>query len=396
MGLGSGAILHLSRDPAITAASEGIITVAMAECQDKIPYDAALLTALEASLSQARLAPYLAASSNDLTYALQRYLWNARIAKAFLFPLQVVEITVRNSVHNALSSRFGSEDWIKAPPQGFLTQKSEDARLKALSRLAEGGKLTPSPDEIVATLTFDFWSNLFRVDYKSTWEDITFIRKCFPNMESPYDWRYIQNRTRRVNALRNRIAHHEPIWNEVDLNLDFEKCLELVNMSSKETRKWVQRNSTVHSILRSPPTKTPSLPGLSLSAVTFEEPVIAVRGELATSIIDRIANKRPSAAIIDDGGKYYIIDSSSVLNGIASESKKADGYVDLNSIKIDDISDHWHKNIILALNDITTGDIASMFYPLGANRSKRPSHAIISDARGKIIGIIEKPSIRYR
>jgi hypothetical protein len=294
-----------------------------------------------------------------------------------------------------LSDRLGGAAWIQGSA-GFLTVKSEEARLKALQRLSEAGKHNPSPDEIVAALTFDFWSNLFRPDYKSTWEDISFIRKCFPNMAAPYDWRFIQNYTRRINALRNRIAHHEPVWNQNNLILDYEKCLELINISCPHTKKWVQRHSTVYGILNSPPPKDSSLPGLSLSSITLDAPEMTSIDEPVIALAGRISGKRPAAAILDHNGDQYVVDSASILNGILEEADKLDGYVDVNSITIENISDHWKSNIVKANNSISTGDLASLFYPVGTNAKKRPTHAIISDGSNNIIGLIERPSIRYK
>jgi hypothetical protein len=73
----------------------------MAESQDACAYDDELLAALEQAISPARFAPYLAAAGDDRKYAIQLYLWNARIAKAFLYPLHMAEITTRNAMHAA-------------------------------------------------------------------------------------------------------------------------------------------------------------------------------------------------------------------------------------------------------------------------------------------------------
>ena len=80
----------------------------MAESQAHFVYDAQTLAGLDATLSASRLKSYLKATNQDREMAIKMYLWNARMAKAFLFPLQVAEVTTRNAIHSSLSRLFGS------------------------------------------------------------------------------------------------------------------------------------------------------------------------------------------------------------------------------------------------------------------------------------------------
>ena len=91
----------------------------MGQSQEPITYDRALLQALGNALSTSRMAPYLAKAQGDLAYAYQLYLWNARLAKSFLYPLGVLEVAVRNAMHGALSNAFGTDDWVLTPTQHY-------------------------------------------------------------------------------------------------------------------------------------------------------------------------------------------------------------------------------------------------------------------------------------
>ncbi len=51
------------------------------------------------TLSETRFRPYLVSAGRDQDYAFALYLYNARMAKAFLYPLHILEITLRNRIN---------------------------------------------------------------------------------------------------------------------------------------------------------------------------------------------------------------------------------------------------------------------------------------------------------
>src|SRR5579872_2749145 len=115
----------------------------MAESQEHIDYDADLLALLEDALSAPRLAPYISATKGDRKAAIQLYLWNSRLSKAFLFPLNVAEVTTRNAMYSAIAAEFSNPNWIFAPPFS-LTPESQASHGRAISRLKAGSK----PDDL--------------------------------------------------------------------------------------------------------------------------------------------------------------------------------------------------------------------------------------------------------
>ena len=365
----------------------------MAESQEVVTYDPALLQAIEEVLSSERFAPYLTASHGDHVYAVQRYLWNARVAKAFLFPLHLAEISTRNAVHRALTQRYGP-GWIQTPPHGLLTLRSEEARRKAVDRLDESGKPQPTPGEIVAALTFDFWANLFRNDYDWLWSDVGLLRAAFPNLQAPYDWRYVQNRARRVNALRNRIAHHEPIWNRADLGPDHDQCLDLIGLNCRLTRDWVRRHSTVQLVLRTPPAKVPGLPGLALTAVTFEVPLEVTPEDKLLDVAETLRGRRPEAALIR--GAPSVVTRSDLLTAVLQAGQALDGYVDLNTLLVRDALGPASNRLASCPATATTGDLAALFFPPGVKTRDRPTHVVVTDDLGVGVGLVERPNLRFR
>ncbi len=97
----------------------------MAESQEVYVYDEEALSALTNSLSPSRLQPYFGKSFGDRGLAFKTYLWNARLSKAFLFPLHVAEIVTRNSMDRALTRQFGTS-WLDSHPFAF-TRSTQDS-----------------------------------------------------------------------------------------------------------------------------------------------------------------------------------------------------------------------------------------------------------------------------
>ena len=138
----------------------------MAESQLPFPYTAADIASLKAAFSAPRFATYLTRAGGDEIYALTLYLYNARLAKAFLFPLHVVEVALRNAIDEALTSLHGP-NWPFDEP--FRTTVLTPDGLKTLDKAIERAGRRATKDDVVATLTFDFWSNLFRYWDREYW-----------------------------------------------------------------------------------------------------------------------------------------------------------------------------------------------------------------------------------
>ena len=129
----------------------------MAESQVPFAYLPERLRAIRASISEPRFATYMAKGGNHEEYAFALYLYNARLAKAFLYPLNIVEVTLRNAIDQMLIRRFG-DDWPENPSfrQGILSPDGLSALDKGIQRAGAGARR----DQVVATLTFDFWGRV--------------------------------------------------------------------------------------------------------------------------------------------------------------------------------------------------------------------------------------------
>ncbi len=221
----------------------------MAESQHPFSYDASSARLLEAQLSSKRFATYLKKAGYNDEFALQLYLYNARLAKAFLFPLHIVEIVLRNGIDEVLCSNFNHVWHVNSEFLSLLTSQSLATLEKAKARASRKGKPSQK-DDVVSRLTLDFWSNLFRAEYdRRLWQ--TNIKQLFPRQPG-ITRASLQRLVLSINQFRNRIAHHEPIFMQ-DVSLAYRQIIEIVSYRCATTEAWLRSHSTVHQIMRTKP-----------------------------------------------------------------------------------------------------------------------------------------------
>lgn len=221
----------------------------MAECQHPFSYDEQVKYNLKTSLSTKRFHAYLLKAGFDENHAIQLYLYNARLSKSFLFPIHILEITLRNRIHQILAEDF-TQNWHQNPDfLNILTTQSRSSIDTAIARTRHKSK--PEIDDIIASLTFDFWSNLFRPEYdRLLWQSR--MKRLLP--QRPFSRRDFQQLLASINYLRNRIAHHEPI-HYLNLSLEHSNIMEALTACCQTTANWTKSHSTVHQVLRTKPNK---------------------------------------------------------------------------------------------------------------------------------------------
>lgn len=185
---------------------------------------------LEPYISAARLNTYssfFAPSSQVELFGC--YLWNKEIAASFLPILQVLEVSLRNSIHNEARAILGSHwfDNITTKPNLKPAQTRQVLKLKrtvdntrnSIKReLGISKHGTVPADKIVANMTFGFWTTLlspaFEVNRhpRALWPAL--LRPVFSNAPKGARKRdIIHQNLITVKTFRNKAFHHEPIWN---------------------------------------------------------------------------------------------------------------------------------------------------------------------------------------
>lgn len=201
--------------------------------------DKATIDAVKLALSHARISTYEGAvtcASDDDPSALDLYAWNAVVSGAFLGPLQVCEVVIRNSVSDALTSVYGDRWPWSSTYEGSLPYKRRKELISARDGVVTTGKVIPE-------LTFYFWQSMFTARHDTrVW--IPHIDSVLPNLDpslTPQDKRlHVFNELEQVRILRNRIAHHEPVFSRV-LSDDYQKILDVVRFRCGLTAAWLDK-----------------------------------------------------------------------------------------------------------------------------------------------------------
>ncbi|WP_159013926.1 hypothetical protein [Acidisoma sp. S159] len=202
-------------------------------------------------ISAPRFATYLQARGNDRTKALALYEWNLDLSAAFIVPLQVCEVAVRNGIVQALERVHGanwpwSNGFLRSLPRPKREQDYHPERdLRSVaSRMPTAGK-------IVAELRFAFWESTFTVGQDDRlWKP--HFRASFPG--SPRTLLIpIARATARadlieIRRLRNRIAHHEPIFTR-NVTADYRRIHELLSWRSPIAAAWMDKKQGVTDLI---------------------------------------------------------------------------------------------------------------------------------------------------
>jgi hypothetical protein len=175
-------------------------------------------------LSEDRLRPYyMFIPEVHQKLAVIPYDWLQALASYLFIPLQYLEITLRNKVHNALTSFYEkkgrkillpgtSDEWITWMPSNPLIRRDvELARKNAKSEISGRPVIT---GDIISRLQFGVWIRILE-EYPSKAAPFYFwdftVQNIFPNAPDR-SRKVIINEMRGINVLRNRLFHYEPIW----------------------------------------------------------------------------------------------------------------------------------------------------------------------------------------
>ena len=297
----------------------------MPESQALYPYTAASIESLKGSLSEKRYQTYRNMASNE-EEAFALYIFNAEISKSLLFPLSVVEVTIRNAVDNCIIKSFGENWHDEIKFRRLLNEKSLSALDKAIEVVGKSDH-----NKVVAQLTFDFWSNLFRDEYSEFWR--TRATVAFPNLPHGEGRSSIKPIVKSVNWLRNRIAHHEPVF-QLNIIDEFNKIKDLINYKCSSTLNWMVHYSNVDITFREGPEKINSYKFFDKSDHSFNSVDI---NDLVSTINFNSCKKSDAFVCYDNGIVVSAFTKQQLMNFILEKSNEQGGIIDLSDYKILDV-----------------------------------------------------------
>ncbi len=218
-------------------------------------FDAAELTAIPYVISQPRFETYLRAENNDPRAALALYRWNLELSAAFFMPLQICEVAIRNAAAEAIEAEHGDRwPWL----QGFrYTLPAPGRGFKPRNELAKVAASHATIGQVIAELKFMFWQYTFTAGQEGRlW--VPHLRTVLPHAPAdaiPTIRQRIHDEIEAVRGLRNRIAHHEPIFTR-DISTEYRRIIKLIEWRSPATASWVDRTQIVTEVLARRPRST--------------------------------------------------------------------------------------------------------------------------------------------
>ena len=190
---------------------------------------------VDAWLSSPRFAAYLRACHDSVPDALRLYEWNIDLGSVLMKDIACFEIALRNSYNKVLS-----EFWQKQSSEHWLFDSDSPVNLPLLRRTSRGEQFDANAlnrkkiadakpkrachlhaDRTIANLTFGFWAHMTDKAHERTlW--IPAVYRAWPKGTNRSE---LDAKLRLINEARNRIAHHEHLFDMRDdgllpLNVD--------------------------------------------------------------------------------------------------------------------------------------------------------------------------------
>ncbi len=229
---------------------------------------------LRSAIPEARLIKYVAATTGTIVDPMDLYRWSSRLSLAVFDALATVEVALRSAMAQSLAVRYGL-NWFQRD------DLLDDETLKLIQAAWTRGRLhelAVAPEvlhgKLVATLMFGFWVKILgrggyqgrdaarqrRIYDTVLWKEA--LRTAFPNVGDT-DRARVEHAARRVQTIRNRVAHHEHlIWGvpmpgqtkpdgttrRISVADAHRVLLELAGYLNTDLRLWIEDNSAVAAV----------------------------------------------------------------------------------------------------------------------------------------------------
>jgi len=203
-------------------------------------------------MGKARIARYLNDSNGTNEGAMQLYHWNSLTSQALYFPLQVWEVCLRNRINKFLIKKYNAK-W-PYDQRALRNLKKEDFRrlrqVKARQERERNAHQAPT-DSIVADLSAGFWvsqlSKAYEVPY--TWHYN--LQRVFP-YEQKMGRQEAHDICDKLLILRNRVAHHEPIYS-LDLKTRRQELERMIKAMCPGSQAYLHWGCTFETVLQQRP-----------------------------------------------------------------------------------------------------------------------------------------------
>ena len=218
------------------------------------------IRSLRSALSAERLGAYALPTDTDDIDSVARYLWNLALCSALQPALHTLEVTVRNHLFK-VSRRIVDETtlnfhrvpcWLDARPSLLADRERQNVEQAKATIKLRGSPMTEG--RLVSVLGFGFWVSLCKRQYEQgrtggprLWPELA--RRGFPHLPKAKRTRsQIFHSLDRLRDLRNRVSHHEAVWDR-NLNRTHQEILESVAWINRDLAATLRAHSPLPAVL---------------------------------------------------------------------------------------------------------------------------------------------------
>lgn len=191
-------------------------------------------------------------------HAILLHEWNATLAFSLLASLQILEISLRNHMNDALTAHFQSETWWgewkgsqMVPSACVLGKQAEDIgeAIRVAARRPKG----ITPGGVISELSFGFWLALIGPAYDNPAnKNLAYWRNCLSAVFSrakKVSRKEVHDELEQIIKIRNTCAHHEPIVH-LQVVVEFSNAVAFARRFCHHTAGWMLRTSLVPHLMK--------------------------------------------------------------------------------------------------------------------------------------------------
>lgn len=221
----------------------------------------AQVASLYRTLSASRMKTFDDAVMHSTCSALDLYAWNANVSASLLAPLHICEVSLRNAIAEAIEYKYGPNWPWDASFQRSLPDPGGRGVYSPRRDIANVASRYQSTGKIIPELKFVFWETMLTARHDGRlWNSL--LKMIFPNLPifpalSPrksvkLGRLHLHARIENIRSLRNRIAHHEPIFTR-NLMADMHAITAITRARCETTCDWMlQTEQATATILQRP------------------------------------------------------------------------------------------------------------------------------------------------
>lgn len=165
------------------------------------------ITTIVEAIGRERLTAYTEVTTTHRD-TLALYQVNGQLSKHIHEAISGFEVVLRNKISHSIATYYGREDWYRCRNFKMKVTKTRRDNIQEVRRRLKFDRRDERPGRIIAGLTFHFWVSMHEKKYRDLiWTP--HLHKIWPRGEN---LKRIHKDLFKTRDLRNRIAHHEPIF----------------------------------------------------------------------------------------------------------------------------------------------------------------------------------------